>query len=246
MLWLAKASTGSQSIPLVCMGLFNVEGVGVIGRSSLLARQTTYVPIDRGQTRSSGHVQHSPNIDNVNTKTGTVHLLLKDVRSLPCCRQRNRVPTRNCWSYSFEGWVNKDLGPCLLDRILNRIWHHGNILEGPVMDRATDPRRTHVYTEAFHTPYRNMGSSGIVSCCSIAIWFSIEPFHFHCSMGHHGTIMLSSVAIPCSSRSFHGAVLHFDPFRRNKVDCHPFGGSLALRDQGGLTGCRFLSSDGDM
>lgn len=42
---------------------------------------------------------------------------------------------------------------------------------------------------------------------------------------------------------FHGAVLHLGLFRQIGMDYHPFGGSLALRDQGGLTGCRFSSSD---
>jgi hypothetical protein len=140
--------------------------------------------------------------------------------------------------------VSKDFGPCLLNWTLNRIWHHGNILEEPVTDRATGPDRICVYTEAFHTPYSNMGSRGTAPCCIIAIWYGIVLFHFHCPVGHHGTISLSSVAIQRSSRYFHGAVLHFGPFRRTDLDYHPFGGSLAPRDQGGLTGCWFPSSDG--
>jgi hypothetical protein len=42
--------------------LFNVDSVDMIGRFSLLARQTTYVPNVRSQIRTLGNVQHTPNI----------------------------------------------------------------------------------------------------------------------------------------------------------------------------------------
>jgi hypothetical protein len=51
--------------------LFNASGCWDPGGSSLLARMTACVPKARGQTRTLGHVQHSPNIDTVNTRTET-------------------------------------------------------------------------------------------------------------------------------------------------------------------------------
>jgi hypothetical protein len=45
--------------------LFNVGGVGILGRPTLLARQANYVTKDRGQTRTLGRVQHSPNISTL-------------------------------------------------------------------------------------------------------------------------------------------------------------------------------------
>jgi len=50
--------------------VFNVGGAIGLGGSSLLAGTTAYVPEVRGQTRTSGRVQHTPTYRHVNTTTG--------------------------------------------------------------------------------------------------------------------------------------------------------------------------------